>query len=136
GGLERELRAIGTHEDIGENRDRIAPFDDPMHMRERSEKIGAFDSHLHVKPATLIGTRAAHLVRPEEMLRRVNRPHSPAAIDAPPPNRKGRGLACFVLFKKFATPPHGQPKKPVPRGGRRACGRLASLVASPAAAGA
>ena len=32
-----------------------------------------------------------------------------AEIDPPAPNRQGQGLACLVLFQKFAPPPHGRP---------------------------
>jgi hypothetical protein len=72
GGLERKLRAIGAHQDIGENRDRVAPLNYAMHMRERSEKIGAFDSHLHAKLATFDWNRAVPVVRPKTDVSHLN----------------------------------------------------------------
>jgi hypothetical protein len=66
------LRAIGAHQDIGENRDRVAPLNYAMHMRERSEKIGAFDSHLHAKLATFDWNRAVPVVRPKTDVSHLN----------------------------------------------------------------
>ena len=34
---------------IGKNRDRVAPLDDALHMRQRAQKRGAFDREFHAR---------------------------------------------------------------------------------------
>src|SRR4029077_17055636 len=51
--LERELGALGANENIGENRNGVAPLDHAMDVGERSQELGALDRDLHAEPRSM-----------------------------------------------------------------------------------
>src|SRR5262249_39758168 len=49
GGFEGELRAISANQHVGEDRDRVASLDDPMHMGQRLQELRALNGDLHAR---------------------------------------------------------------------------------------
>ncbi len=47
GGFERELRTVGVQQDIGEDRNGIAPLDHAMDVAQRFQQFGTLDRDLH-----------------------------------------------------------------------------------------
>ena len=63
GGHEGDFAALGFHQDVGQDRDRIAPLHHVLHMAERVQQVTTFNRQLH-KSAYLIAVFVPHPFRP------------------------------------------------------------------------
>ncbi len=92
GRFQQDRAAVGAEQNVGENRDRRAPFDDAVHMAERLQQSGAFEGDLHETNPDFLGLWVGLLAG-----RRGARRARGATVARLKPNRKRRraGVPSF-----------------------------------------